>query len=125
MKQRYRSFFPLPGSFLIIFPVAQTCSVGYLRFFICFFFGIGKTRELLDIPEDGFKKTVKINFMATWYLLKAVAKAMKLQKTGGSIVFLSSIIGAERGLYLGAAAYGFCLAGVQQLARVSHFLTLF
>lgn len=77
----------------------------------------GKMQEPLNLPEDEFKKIVKINFMASWYLLKAVGKRLKEQKSGGSIVFLSSIIGSERGLYQGAAAYGSCLAGVQQLVR--------
>ena len=82
-------------------------------------------QEPLNLPEDEFKKIVKINFMASWYLLKAVGKRLKEQKSGGSIVFLSSIIGSERGLYQGAAAYGSCLAGVQQLVRVSDLFILF
>ncbi|KAL3813909.1 hypothetical protein ACJIZ3_015177 [Penstemon smallii] len=79
----------------------------------------GKMQDPLALPENEFKKIVKSNFMAPWYLLKAVGKAMRDQKSGGSIVFLTSIIGAERGLYQGAAAYGSCLAAVQQLVRLS------
>ncbi|KAG5561888.1 hypothetical protein RHGRI_004809 [Rhododendron griersonianum] len=71
----------------------------------------------LQLAEDEFKKIDKINFMATRYLLKAVGRRMRDHKSGGSIVFLNSLIGAERGLYQGAAAYGSCLAGVQQLVR--------
>lgn len=82
-------------------------------------------QEPLDLVEGEFKKIVKINFMAPWYLLKAFGKRLKEQKSGGSIVFLSSIIGSERGLYQGAAAYGSCLAGVQQLVRVSHLFIIF
>lgn len=79
----------------------------------------GKMQDPLQLSEDEFKKIVKINFMAAWYLLKAVGKRMRDCKSGGSIVFLSTIIGAERGLYQGAAAYGSCLAGIQQLVRIS------
>ncbi|XP_073059530.1 uncharacterized protein [Primulina eburnea] len=79
----------------------------------------GKMHDPLSLPEDEFKNIVKINFMAPWYLLKAVGKTMRDQQSGGSIIFLTSIIGAERGLYQGAAAYGSCLAGVQQLVRAS------
>lgn len=79
----------------------------------------GKMQDPLQLAEDGFKKIVKINLMAAWYLLKAVGKRMRDSKLGGSIVFLSSIIGAERGLYSGAAAYGSCMAGIQQLVRLS------
>lgn len=79
----------------------------------------GKMHDPLELPENEFKKIVKINFMAPWYLMKAVGKRMRDHKLGGSIVFMNSIIGAERGLYQGAAAYGSCLAGVQQLVRIS------
>ncbi|KAL6541405.1 hypothetical protein OROGR_010891 [Orobanche gracilis] len=79
----------------------------------------GKLQDPLSLAENEFKKIVKTNFMSAWYLLKAVGKTMRDQKTGGSIVFLTSIIGAERGLYPGAAAYGSCLAGIQQLVRAS------
>lgn len=78
-------------------------------------------QDPLQLAEDEFKKVVKINFMAAWYLLKSMGKRVRDRKSGGSIVFLSSIIGAERGLYPGAAAYGSCLAGVQHLVRVSNF----
>ncbi|KAL0377276.1 UNVERIFIED_CONTAM: 3-oxoacyl-[acyl-carrier-protein] reductase FabG [Sesamum radiatum] len=79
----------------------------------------GKMQDPLSLAEAEFKKIVKINFMAAWYLLKAVGKTLRDQKSGGSIVFLTSIIGAERGLYQGAAAYGSCLAGIQQLVRTA------
>ncbi|KAL3630840.1 hypothetical protein CASFOL_023824 [Castilleja foliolosa] len=79
----------------------------------------GKMQDPLSLSESEFKKIVKTNFMSVWYLVKAVGKTMRDQKSGGSIVLLSSIIGAERGLYPGAAAYGSCLAGIQQLARTS------
>ena len=82
-------------------------------------------QEPLNLPEGEFKKIVKINFMSPWYLLKAVGNRLKEQKSGGSVVFLSSIIGSERGLYQGAAAYGSCLAGVQQLVRVSHLFIIY
>lgn len=78
----------------------------------------------LELPEEEFKKIVKINFMAPWHLLKGVGKRMRDHKTGGSIVFMTSIIGGERGLYQGAAAYGSCLAGIQQLVRVSLITVL-
>ena len=73
-----------------------------------------------ELAESEFKKIVKINFMAAWFLLKAVGRKMREFNTGGSIVFLTSIVGAERGLYPGAAAYASALAGVQQLVRVSN-----
>ncbi|PIN19417.1 Reductase [Handroanthus impetiginosus] len=93
--------------------------VGSLDAFVNCYSYEGKMQDPLSLPEGEFKKIVKTNFMAPWYLLKAVGKIMRDQKSGGSIVFLTSIIGAERGLYQGAAAYGSCLAGIQQLVRTS------
>ena len=79
----------------------------------------GKMQDPLEMAEDDFKKTVKTNLMAVWYLVKAVGCKMRDQSTGGSIVLMTSINGAERGIYKGAAAFGSCLAGVNQLVRVS------
>lgn len=81
-------------------------------------------QDHLELAESEFKKTVKINFMAVWYLLKAVGQRMRDFNTGGSIVFITSILGSERGLYPGAAAYGSVLAGVQQLVRVREHLLI-
>ncbi|KAK6912953.1 hypothetical protein RJ641_022554 [Dillenia turbinata] len=79
----------------------------------------GKMQTILQLPQDEFKKIVRINLVAAFFMLKAVGKRMRDQESGGSIVLLTSIIGAERGLYQGAAAYGSCLAGVEQLVRIS------
>ncbi|MQM19942.1 hypothetical protein Taro_052954 [Colocasia esculenta] len=79
----------------------------------------GKIQEPLAVAEDEFKKSVKVNLAAPWYLLKAVSRRMRDSKSGGSIIFVSSIIGAERGLYSGSAVYASCMAAIQQLARVS------
>ncbi|CAH2057289.1 unnamed protein product, partial [Thlaspi arvense] len=79
----------------------------------------GKVQDPLQLADDEFKKIVKINLMSAWYLMKAVARRMRDSKSGGSIVFLTTLIGAERGIYPGSAAYGTCLAGIQQLVRIS------
>lgn len=56
-------------------------------------------------------------------MLQTVGKRMRDHKSGGSIIFFISIMGAEIGLYPGAAAYGACLVGLQQLVRVSQNLS--
>lgn len=100
--------------------VDQACMMlGNLDAFVHCYTYEGKMQEHLQLGEGEFKKIMKINFMAPWFLLKAVGKKMRDYKSGGSIVFLTSILGAERGLYQGSAVYGSCLAGVQQLVRVS------
>ena len=82
-------------------------------------------QDPLAMPEGDFKKVVKVNFMAVWYLVKAVGRRMCDQGKGGSIVFLTTINGAERGIYKGAAAFSSCLAGVNQLSRVSITISMF
>ncbi|GAB2283898.1 hypothetical protein Dimus_018382 [Dionaea muscipula] len=79
----------------------------------------GKMHDVLVLAEAEFKKIIKINFMAVWFLVKAIGRNMRDYGAGGSIILLSSIIGAERGLYPGSAAFGSCLAGVQQLVRTT------
>ncbi|KAG0458229.1 hypothetical protein HPP92_023386 [Vanilla planifolia] len=87
-------------------------------FINCYLFE-GKIQDPLLTTEDEHKKIVRINVMATWFLLQAVAKRMRDAKFGGSIVFLTSILGAERGLYPGSAAFGMCMGAVQQLVRLA------
>lgn len=100
--------------------VDKACKIlGKLDAFVNCYTYEGKMQEHIELAESEFKKIVKINFMAPWFLLKAVGRKMKEFNTGGSIVFLTSIIGSERGLYPGAAAYASALAGIQQLVRVS------
>nr|GEW12051.1 hypothetical protein CTI12_AA104990 [Tanacetum cinerariifolium] len=58
-----------------------------------------------------------VNFLALWYLLKVVAKRIRDNKTGGSIVFMTSIVGAKRGIYPGSGAYGATWGGIHELFR--------
>jgi hypothetical protein len=79
----------------------------------------GEVQDCLSISEDEYRKIIKVNVITPWFLMKAIAKRLQDTKSGGSIVFLTQIIGAERGLYPGAAAYGTSLGAIHQLVRVS------
>ncbi|KAK8978844.1 hypothetical protein V6N11_034752 [Hibiscus sabdariffa] len=94
-------------------------ALGHLDAFVNCYAYEGKMQDPLQLAEEEFRKIVKINFMAPWYLLQAVGRRMRDRKSGGSIVFVTTLLGTERGLYQGGAAYGSCLAGVQQLVRIS------
>ncbi|XP_021849561.1 uncharacterized protein [Spinacia oleracea] len=99
--------------------VEKACNfLGKLDAFVNGYAYEAKTQDPLLMAEDDFKKIVKTNFMAVWFLVKAVGGKMRDQGTGGSIVLMTSLIGAERGIYKGAAAFGSCLAGVNQLVRI-------
>ncbi|XP_028771373.1 uncharacterized protein LOC114728621 [Neltuma alba] len=100
--------------------VHKACdALGYFDAFVNCFVYEGNMQEHLELTEHELKKIVKINFMAALFLLKAVSLRMRDFKKGGSIIFLTTLLGAERGLYPGAAAYASTLAGVQQLVRAS------
>lgn len=100
--------------------VDKACKIlGKLDAFVNCYSYEGKIQDHLELTESEYKKIVKINFMAAWFLLKAVGQRMRNFNKGGSIVFITSIMGSERGLYPGAAAYASALAGVQQLVRAS------
>lgn len=79
----------------------------------------GTVQELFLTSQEEFKKMVKINVMAPWFLLKAISKRMRDSKSGGSIVFLTTIMGGERGLYPRSAVYGSCMSAIEQLVRTS------
>lgn len=79
----------------------------------------GEVQDCLSITENDYKKTMKINVTTPWFLIKAIAKRFRDAQSGGSIVCLTQIIGAERGLYPGAAAYGTSLGAVHQMVRLS------
>ncbi|XP_020581139.1 L-xylulose reductase-like [Phalaenopsis equestris] len=79
----------------------------------------GKIQDPLDVSESEYKKIVQVNVMAPWFLLQAVAKRMRDAGSGGSIVYLSTVLGAERGMYRGAAAFGSCMGAIKQLVRVA------
>ncbi|PON95402.1 Glucose/ribitol dehydrogenase [Trema orientale] len=100
--------------------VDKACkTLGNLDAFVHSYTYEGKSQNHLELTENEFKKIVKINFMAPWYLLNSVGRRMRDNKSGGSIVLLTSIVGAERGIHPGAAAYASCSAGLQHLARAS------
>ncbi|CAN6702938.1 unnamed protein product [Malus baccata var. baccata] len=100
--------------------VEKACNIlGNLDAFVHCYSYEGKMQDQLQLPEGELKKIMKINFISAWFLLNAVGRRMRDHKSGGSIVLLTSIIGAERGIYPGAAAYSACSAGLQQLARTS------
>ncbi|KAG2544493.1 hypothetical protein PVAP13_9KG014800 [Panicum virgatum] len=95
---------------------AWRCFAGLDAFVNCYTYE-GKVQGCLSISEDEYKKTMKVNVITPWFLMKAIAKRFEDTKFGGSVVFLTQIIGAERGLYPGAAAYGTSLGAIHQLVR--------
>ncbi|KAK4282237.1 hypothetical protein QN277_013637 [Acacia crassicarpa] len=101
--------------------VDKACKIlGNLEAFVNCYTYEGKMREQVEVEEQEMKKVVRINYMAAWYLLKAVGQKMRdFNRGGGSIIFMTSMVGAERGLYPGAVTFASTMAAVQQLVRAS------
>ncbi|KAF7819402.1 levodione reductase-like [Senna tora] len=96
--------------------VNKACNLlGKLDAFVNCYTYEGKMQEHLELGEEELKKIMQINYLGAWYLLKAAGKKMRDFKRGGSIIFLTSIMGGQRGLYPGSAAYASTLAAVHQL----------
>lgn len=93
--------------------------LGALDAFVNTYLFEGKIQELFLVSQDEVKKMMKINVLAPWFLLKAISTRMRDSKVGGSIVFLTTIIGGERGIYPRSAVYGTCMSAVEQLIRTS------
>ncbi len=77
--------------------------------------GITLFGDFLNFSADDFQKVVNVNLGGTVFLAQEAARQMKKQKTGGSILFTSSVTGhvAHRGL----AVYGMTKAGIEMLAK--------
>ncbi|KAE8786524.1 carbonyl reductase [Hordeum vulgare] len=85
----------------------------------CSSYDAGEVQDCLSVSEDEYNKTMKVNVITPWLPIKAMAKRFRDAQSGGSVVCLTQIIGAERGLYPGAAAYATSLGVVHQLVRLS------
>eukprot|EP00249_Psilotum_nudum_P006142 c19485_g1_i2 orf=121-711(+) len=79
----------------------------------------GPLTSFLDTTEDQWEYIIGVNFKHVCLLSKAVGKCMRDNGTKGSIIFITSIIGIERGLFPGVAIPGASLAAVNHLTRRS------
>ncbi|XP_002980667.2 uncharacterized protein LOC9648221 [Selaginella moellendorffii] len=77
----------------------------------------GSFQPVLEASEEDWDGAVEKNLKAAWLVSRSVARRMKLSGAGGSIVFVTSIAGSERGLFPGAGIYSTCIAGVHQLSK--------
>jgi len=77
--------------------------------------GITLHRDFLDVRPEELDRLLAVNLRGSYFLVQAVARRMSEQKTGGSILLLSSVTGhlAIRQL----VAYGMTKAALEALAR--------
>jgi 3-oxoacyl-[acyl-carrier protein] reductase len=77
--------------------------------------GITLYADFFDYTPDSFNKVMKLNLGGSFFLAQAAAKQMKEQETGGSILFMSSVVGHQA--HKNLAAYAITKAGLEMLAK--------
>ncbi len=77
--------------------------------------GITLFGDFLNYPEDSFSRVMKLNLGGSFFLAQAAARQMIAQKSGGSILFMSSVTGHQA--HKNLAAYGMTKAALEMLAK--------
>ena len=77
--------------------------------------GITLYADFFDYTPDAFNKVMQLNLAGSFFLAQASAKQMKQQSTGGSILFMSSVVGHQA--HKNLAAYAITKAGLEMLAK--------
>ena len=77
--------------------------------------GITLFGDFFEYQPDAFFKVLQTNLGGSFFLAQAAAKQMKLQQTGGSILFMSSVTGHQA--HKNLAAYGMTKAALEMLAK--------
>jgi glucose 1-dehydrogenase len=77
--------------------------------------GITLYADFFDYTPHAFEKVMKLNLGGSFFLAQAAARQMKKQETGGSILFMSSVVGHQA--HKNLAAYAITKAGLEMLAK--------
>ena len=77
--------------------------------------GITLFGDFLNYPPSSFEEVMRVNLRGTFFLAQAVARRMKEQGGGGSLLFMSSVTGHQA--HKDLAAYGMSKAALEMLAR--------
>ncbi|OWM73086.1 hypothetical protein CDL15_Pgr001200 [Punica granatum] len=78
----------------------------------------GNVKSPLDLSEEEWDQTVNTNAKGSWLVTKYVCIRMRGSGRGGSVIFISSIAGLNRGQLPGALAYTCSKAAVNAMTRV-------
>ena len=77
--------------------------------------GITLFGDFFEYPAENLKKVLEVNLMGSFLLTQAAARQMRLQKSGGRILLMSSVVGHQAHQFLGA--YAMTKAGLEMLAK--------
>jgi glucose 1-dehydrogenase len=77
--------------------------------------GITLFGDFLTYPEGSFNRVMQVNLGGTFFLAQAAATQMIKQRSGGSLLFTSSVTGHQA--HKDLAAYAMTKSAIQMLAR--------
>ena len=77
--------------------------------------GITLFGDFLSYPETDLRRVLDLNAAGTFLLAQAAARQMVSQGTGGSLLFMSSVVGHQA--HKGLAAYAMTKAALEMLAK--------
>lgn len=77
--------------------------------------GITHFGSFLDYTPETLNKVMNVNLSGSFFLAQAVANQIVKQKSGGSILFMSSVTGHQA--HKNLVAYGMTKAGLEMLAK--------
>jgi glucose 1-dehydrogenase len=77
--------------------------------------GITLFGDFFTYSPEAFFRVLQVNLAGTFFLAQAAANQMKLQSSGGSLLFTSSVTGHQA--HKNLAAYGMSKAALEMLAK--------
>ncbi|WP_109673041.1 SDR family NAD(P)-dependent oxidoreductase [Dyadobacter jejuensis] len=77
--------------------------------------GITLFGDFFEYPTADLRRVLDVNMVGTFLLTQAAARQMRLQKSGGRILLMSSVVGHQAHQNLGA--YAMTKAGLEMLAK--------
>jgi len=77
--------------------------------------GITLFSDFLNFPEASFDKITQTNLKGSFFLAQMTARQMVKQKSGGSILFMSSVTGHQA--HENLSAYGMTKAALENLTK--------
>ncbi len=77
--------------------------------------GITVFGDIFTTTPDAFQKIVDVNLRGTFFLAQIAARQMREQDKGGSVLFMSSVVGHQA--HPGLPVYSMTKAGLEMLAK--------
>ncbi|GAB2587628.1 SDR family NAD(P)-dependent oxidoreductase [Spirosoma areae] len=77
--------------------------------------GITIFGDIFTTTPDAFQKIVDVNLRGSFFLAQAAARQMRQQGQGGSVLFMSSVVGHQA--HPGLPVYSMTKAGLEMLAK--------